>query len=181
MDFAYARYCLNSNSILRVTVFLRVMIKYLISTLQVSNSTRLWLVYFTEFKPFPSAMLLPPILPLNEYLSFYRKLQDRVDKLEAEKDSLVNQVYDLRQLMQRVNQQGERKISQIKSKNVLISKVNNLGFSQNPGRVIKAGFRDIQSQCLSLRKRLLLLELEYQLLLWRWWMLQGFRFKRKLL
>ena len=48
----------------------------------------------------------------------YRSLQDRVDMLEADKESLVNQIYDLRQLMQRVNQQGEKKLTHLKTKNV---------------------------------------------------------------
>ena len=47
----------------------------------------------------------------------YRKLQDRVDKLEAGKESLVNHIYDLRQLLQKINADGENKISYLKGKN----------------------------------------------------------------
>lgn len=39
---------------------------------------------------------------------------------EAEKESLVNQIYDLRQLLQRINQQGENKLTFIKNKHVSI-------------------------------------------------------------
>lgn len=38
--------------------------------------------------------------------------------LEAEKESLVNQVYDLRQLLRKVNDEGERKVEHFKNKNV---------------------------------------------------------------
>ena len=38
--------------------------------------------------------------------------------LEAEKESRVNQIYDLRQLLQKVNKQGESKLVYIKNKNV---------------------------------------------------------------
>ncbi|CDW78860.1 UNKNOWN [Stylonychia lemnae] len=53
----------------------------------------------------------------QEKLEKLRSLQDKVDMLEAEKESLVNQIYDLRQLLQKVNQQGEKKVSYIKNKN----------------------------------------------------------------
>ena len=49
---------------------------------------------------------------------FYRKLQDRVDKLEAGKESLVNHIYDLRQLLQKINADGESKILYLKGKNL---------------------------------------------------------------
>ena len=44
-------------------------------------------------------------------------MQDRVDKLEAGKESLVNHIYDLRQLLQKINADGENKISYLKNKN----------------------------------------------------------------
>ena len=46
-----------------------------------------------------------------------RLLQDRVDKLEADKESLVNHIYDLRQLLHHINANGESKITYIKNKN----------------------------------------------------------------
>lgn len=49
--------------------------------------------------------------------SRYRLLQDRVDKLEADKESLVNHIYDLRQLLHHINANGESKITYIKNKN----------------------------------------------------------------
>ena len=52
----------------------------------------------------------------NPNFTLYRMLQDRVDKLEADKESLVNHIYDLRQLLQKVNTQGEAKIHYIKNK-----------------------------------------------------------------
>lgn len=48
---------------------------------------------------------------------YYRKLQDRVDKLEAGKESLVNHIYDLRQLLQKINADGDNKISYLNNKN----------------------------------------------------------------
>ena len=48
----------------------------------------------------------------------YRKLQDRVDKLEADKESLVNHIYDLRQLLQKINADGEAKLVYLKGKNL---------------------------------------------------------------
>lgn len=57
----------------------------------------------------------------SKKLKQLRELQDRIDMLEAEKDSLVNQTYDLRQLLQKVNKDGELKLTHIKNKNVLIA------------------------------------------------------------
>ena len=54
---------------------------------------------------------------LTEPIS-YRKLQDRVDKLEADKESLVNHIYDLRQLLQKINADGESKLVYLKGKNL---------------------------------------------------------------
>lgn len=48
----------------------------------------------------------------------YRALQDKVDMLEAEQDSLVNTIYDLRQLLNKVNDEGENDLKYIKNKNV---------------------------------------------------------------
>jgi hypothetical protein len=47
----------------------------------------------------------------------YRSLQERVDKLEADKESLVNHIFDLRQLLQLINADGESKINIVKAKN----------------------------------------------------------------
>ena len=47
----------------------------------------------------------------------YRSLQERVDKLEAEKESLVNHIFDLRQLLQLINADGESQINIVKAKN----------------------------------------------------------------
>eukprot|EP00347_Sterkiella_histriomuscorum_P014832 403359355 len=49
-----------------------------------------------------------------EKLEKLRKLQNKVDMLEAEKESRVNQIYDLRQLLQKVNRQGESKLVYIR-------------------------------------------------------------------
>lgn len=47
-----------------------------------------------------------------------RALQDKVDMLEAEKDSHVNKISDLRSLLKKVNQEGEKRVTFIKNKNV---------------------------------------------------------------
>jgi hypothetical protein len=47
----------------------------------------------------------------------YRSLQERVDKLEADKESLVNHIFDLRQLLQLINADGESQINLVKAKN----------------------------------------------------------------
>ena len=85
-----------------------------------------------------------------------------MDRLEADKESLVNQIYDLRQLMQRVNQQGEKKLTHLKTKNVSQLPLKITDHPQGKDTVIVAGFRGLQSHCLPLRERLLLLELEHQ-------------------
>jgi hypothetical protein len=41
-----------------------------------------------------------------------------VDRLENEKETLINQIYDLRQLLHKVNEQGEGKLVHYKNKNV---------------------------------------------------------------
>lgn len=51
------------------------------------------------------------------YNFVFRSLQERVDKLEAEKESLVNHIFDLRQLLQLINAEGETKINYIKGTN----------------------------------------------------------------
>jgi len=50
----------------------------------------------------------------------YRALQDKVDMLEAEQDSHVNKIADLRCLLRKVNQEGEKRVNFIKNKNVSI-------------------------------------------------------------
>jgi hypothetical protein len=47
-----------------------------------------------------------------------RLLQEKIDMQEAEKENLVNQIYDLRQLLKIVNEEGEVKVAYINKKNV---------------------------------------------------------------
>ena len=54
---------------------------------------------------------------MRELYRCYRSIQERVDKLEAEKESLVNHIFDLRQLLQLINADGESKINIVKAKN----------------------------------------------------------------
>lgn len=81
----------------------------------------------------------------------------------------MNQVYDLRQLMQRVNKQGEAKLVHIKSKNVSNTHTR-LIFDLDLAQSLEASFvgsvGDKQRQCSTLQQPVFLLELEYQLLLW---------------
>ena len=49
----------------------------------------------------------------------YRLLQDKVDMLEAEKDSHVNKISDLRSLLRKVNSEGEKRVNFIRNKNVI--------------------------------------------------------------
>jgi hypothetical protein len=56
----------------------------------------------------------------------YRLLQDRVDMLEAEKDSHVNKIADLRSLLRKVNQEGEKRVTFIRNKNVSVVPLTNL-------------------------------------------------------
>lgn len=49
----------------------------------------------------------------------YRNLQEKVDMHEAEKESLVNKISDMRSLIRKVNNEGEKKVSYIKNKNVI--------------------------------------------------------------
>jgi hypothetical protein len=44
--------------------------------------------------------------------------------LEAEKDSNINKISDLRALLRKVNEEGEKRVSYIKNKNVNIMKYN---------------------------------------------------------
>ena len=48
----------------------------------------------------------------------YRALKDKVEKLESEKVSHANHIFDLRQLLQKVNTNGESKVEYLKNKNV---------------------------------------------------------------
>jgi len=61
-------------------------------------------------------------LILNPHF-FYRLVQDKVDMLEAEKESLVNKISDLRSLLKKVNDEGEKRVNYIKNKNVSFSHI----------------------------------------------------------
>jgi hypothetical protein len=51
---------------------------------------------------------------------FCRALKEKVEKLESEKVSHANHIFDLRQLLQKVNTNGESKVEYLKNKNVSI-------------------------------------------------------------
>ncbi len=48
----------------------------------------------------------------------YRALQDKVSTLEAEKNSHINKISDLRALLKKVNTEGEKRVTFMKNKNV---------------------------------------------------------------
>jgi hypothetical protein len=45
-------------------------------------------------------------------------LQDKVSTLEAEKNSHINKISDLRALLKKVNTEGEKRVTFMKNKNV---------------------------------------------------------------
>lgn len=55
---------------------------------------------------------------INQF--YYRSLQERVDKLEAEKESLVNHYFDIRKLLQLISAEGETQVNQVKARNAAL-------------------------------------------------------------
>jgi hypothetical protein len=51
---------------------------------------------------------------------YYRLMHEKVDMLENEKETLQNQIYDLRSLLKKVNTDGDIRLNYIKNKNVSV-------------------------------------------------------------
>ena len=58
--------------------------------------------------------------PLYDIYYIIRIVKDNIDHLEAEKESLVNQVYNIKELIKIVNEQGTHKMGYIKEKHVIV-------------------------------------------------------------